>query len=110
MLHVALSQALYPQKQWMELVPALGPGGLDHAMATLAGWYEGTLPWGANLSSPVPGQSRPYLLSELAAIPMEKWRQYGVLLLSRAKNAKAFSKRPGDGASQSALQSIGEGH
>ncbi|KAK9842887.1 hypothetical protein WJX74_003934 [Apatococcus lobatus] len=99
-------QALYPQKQWVELVPALAPGGLDNAIATLAGWYEGTLPWGANLSLPVPGQSRRDLLSELAAIPMKHWRKYGVLLLSRARNAQAFSKRSGDAPSQRALQSI----
>lgn len=79
-------------------------------MATLAGWWEGTLPWGANLKLPVPSQPRLLLLSELAAIPMAKWMRYGVLLLSRVRNAKTFSKRPGDGPAQTALHCLGEQH
>ena len=100
-------QALHPQRHWIELAPALAPGGMDSALATIAGWWEGTLPCGANLSLPVPGQPRPLLLSELAAIPMGKWLKHGVLLLSRVRNAKAFSERPGDGPAQTFMQSIG---
>lgn len=100
-------QALHPQRHWIELAPALAPGRLDSAMATIAGWWEGTLPCGHNLSLPVPNQPRPLLLSELAAIPVTKWLKCGVMLLSRVTNAKAFSRQPGDGPAQTSMQSIG---
>ena len=102
------TQSLLPQKRWFQLNSALTPPAMSDPAGALSTWFQGMLETGARARLPRADQSGLLPPSELVNVPMLTWCSLGMHELARAKNAKHFSRRPGDAASETALQSVGE--